>query len=202
MNADDDVSTALAALWRERWPSDPPVAHTFRSAYADRWVRFHSLPGSKRYADNEEEYAELMRRHLAVLGELLSLEGGDRSRELVVVTASWSGPRPAPRAAELTAALPVATYWTSVLTDDSIPADETWLHLWASAGHLYSEELPRLLRLVADDMTRGVIITTAEMDWLYAPYDGGADVIAARPAHRDQLRRAHQDWLSAYPSGL
>jgi hypothetical protein len=119
----------------------------------------------------------------------------------------WSlqprGPAPGrPRAAELTAALPAATYWTSVLTDDSIPADETWLHLWASAGHLHGEELPRLLRLVADDMTRGVIVTTAEMGWLYAPYDGGADVIAASPTHRDQLRRAHQEWLSAHPLGL
>ena len=86
-----------------------------RGGTGQRWVRFHSLPGSKRYADDEEEYAELMCRHLAVLAELLSLEGGDRSRELLVVTASRSGPR---------------------------------------------------------------------------------------PAHRDQLRHAHQDWLSAHPAGL
>ena len=60
------------------------------------------------------------------------------------MTASWSGPRPAPRAAELVAALPAATYWTSVVTDDSIPADEVWLHLCASASHLHGEELSRL----------------------------------------------------------
>jgi hypothetical protein len=51
-------------------------------------------------------------------------------------------------------------------------------------------------------VTGGVIITTAEMGWLYAPYDGGADVIAASPDHRDRLRRAHADWLSAHRSGL
>jgi hypothetical protein len=74
-----------------------------------------------------------MCRHLALLAEPLSLGGGDRSRELVVVTASWSGPRlPARRRAYPGPA--AATYWTSVLTDDSIPADEVWLHLWASAG--------------------------------------------------------------------
>jgi hypothetical protein len=198
------VDTAgLTTLWARAWGDCRPVSYELRGCLHDRWVRFHSLRGSKRYADNEEEYAEeLMRRHMAVLAELLSLAGGDRSRELVVVTASWSGPRPAPRAAELTAVLPAATYWTSVLTDDSIPADEVWLHLWASAGHLHGGELPRLLGLVADDVTRGVIITTAEMGWLYAPYDGGADVIAASPGHRDQLRRAHEDWLSAHPSGL
>ena len=108
----------------------------------------------------------------------------------------------APRAAEVAGALPAAAYWTSVLTDDSIPAEEAWTHVWASAAHLHGEELPRLLRLVADDVTGGVIITTAEMGWLYHPYDGGADVIAASPVHRDQLRRAHADWVSAHRSGL
>jgi hypothetical protein len=138
-----------------------------------------------------------------VLAELLSHEGADPSRELVVVTASWSdAPRPAPRAAELAGALPAATYWTGVLTDDSIPAEETWTHLWASAARLHDQELPRLLRLVADYATGSVIITTAEMGWLHHPYDGGADVIAVSPGHRDQLRRAHTDWLSARRSGL
>ncbi len=111
-----------------------------------------------------------MRRHLVVLGELLSHEGADQSRELVVVTASWSdAPSPAPRAAELARALPAAAYWTSVLTDDSIPAEETWTHLWASAARLHGQELPRLLRLVADYATGGVIITTAEMGWFPTP---------------------------------
>jgi hypothetical protein len=73
--------------------------------------------------------------------------------------------------------------------------------LWASAATLPGEDLVRLLRLVADDVTDGVIITTAEMDWLYAPYDGGADVIAASSKHRNRLRHAHQEWLSAHPAG-
>ena len=42
---------------------------------------------------------------------------------------------------------PAATYWTSVVTDDSIPGEETWTHLWESAARLDGEELPRLLRL-------------------------------------------------------
>jgi hypothetical protein len=47
----------------------------------------------------------------------------------------------------------------------------------ASAARLHGVELSRLLCLVADDMTGGIIITTAKMRWLYRPYDGGADVI-------------------------
>jgi hypothetical protein len=145
-----------------------------------------------------------MRRHLTVLGELLlSRDGADGERDLLVLTASWSGgPGPAPRAAELSRALPDAAHWTSILTDDSLPGQETWTHLWVSVTRLHSRELSRLLRLVADYGTAGVIITTAAMGWLYHPYDGGADVIATTAGQRDQLRCAHTDWLSAHPAGL
>ena len=152
----------------------------------------------KRYADSHDEYAELIRRHLTVLGELLSRDGADEERDLLALTASWSGgSAPAPRSAGLSGALP-----SSILTDDSLPGGETWTHLWVSVTRLRSRELSRLLRLVADDRTAGVIITTAEMSWLYHPYDGGADVIATTAGQRDQLRCAHTDWLSAHPAGL
>lgn len=137
-----------------------------------------------------------------MLGELLHSDKTSTAEQLVLVTASWSaGPEPAAREPELPQVVPAATHWTSVLTDDSEP-EQVWTHLWASETRLRGGDLTRLLRLVADDETDGVIITTAEMSWLYAPYDGGADVIAATPGHRDQLRDRHQDWLSAHPSGL
>jgi hypothetical protein len=193
----------LTARWAGAWDACRPVGHELRGCLHDRWVRFHSLPGSKRYAVSDDEHVEVMRRHLTVLAELLSRDGTDREREFLVVTASWSdGPEPAPREAELAIAMPAAAYWTSVPTGDGLPEQQTWTHLWASVTRIHSEELSRLLRLVADYGTAGVIITTAEMGWLYHPYDGGADVIAATPGHRDELRRAHKDWLSAHPAGL
>jgi hypothetical protein len=197
------VDTAgLTARWAEAWGDWRPVSHELPVRGNERWVRFHSLPGSKRYAGNEDEYAEIMRRHLSVLAELLSHDNADAERELMVVTVSWSdAPGPVPRTAELSRALPTAAYWTSVLTGINAP-DDTWWHLWVSAARLDSQELSQLLRLVADDGTAGVIITTADMGWLYAPYDGGADVIAATADHRNQLHRAHKDWLSDHPAGL
>jgi hypothetical protein len=197
------VDTAgLTARWARAWGDWRPVSHELPVRGNERWVRFHSLPGSKRYAGNEDEYAEIMRRHLTVLAELLSHDNADAERELMVVTVSWSdAPGPVPRTAELSRAMPAAAYWTSVLTGINDP-DDTWWHLWVSAARLHSQELSQLLRLVADDGTAGVIITTADMGWLYAPYDGGADVIAATADHRNQLHRAHKDWLSDHPAGL
>ena len=195
-------TAGLTARWAEAWGDWRPVSHELPVRGNERWVRFHSLPGSKRYAGNEDEYAEIMRRHLTVLAELLSHDNAGAERELMVVTVSWSDdPGPVPRTAELSRAMPAAAYWTSVLTGINAP-DDTWWHLWVSAAGLHSQELSQLLRLVADDGTAGVIITTAGMDWLYVPYDGGADVIAATADQRNQLHRTHEDWLSDHPAGL
>jgi hypothetical protein len=192
----------LLARWTAVWGDCRPVSYELRGCQPDRWVRFQSLPGSRRYASNDDEYAELMRRHITVLAELLQDEPDDE-QEILVFTASWSAdPDLKQRAAELSSVIPAATYWTSILTDDSGPEESTWTHIWVSAIRPDSEELARLLRLVADDVTGGVIITTVRMAWLYAPYDGGADVIAASREHRDQLRQRHRNWLSAHPKGL
>lgn len=177
-----------------------PVAHELKNCLHDRWVRFHSLPGSKRYADDEAEYAEILRRHVTVLAGLLSGDGPGTDRELLVVMASWSGSELVPDD-EAPAGLPAADYWASILTG-GVPGEETRTYLRAAALRFPGEELSRLLRLVADDVLAGMIITTADMRWLYHPYDGGADVIAATPAERDQLRSEHPEWLSAHPAGL
>lgn len=76
--------TLLEALWRERRPSGPPIAHTFRSTYAGRWVRFHSLPGSKRYPESENEYMLVLERYNTILDELFT------GLEVFVVTMDWS----------------------------------------------------------------------------------------------------------------
>jgi hypothetical protein len=47
-----------------------------------------------------------------------------------------------------------------------------------------------------------VIIAPPDDDWLYHPYDGGADVIAASSDARDVLRTRFAAWLSSHPSGL
>ena len=59
-----------------------------------------------------------------------------------------------------------------------------------------------LLRVVADDETSGVVIAPSDFEWLYHPYDGGADVFLPSRERRDLLSLAHHRWLSRYPGGL
>ncbi|MDF3145053.1 MULTISPECIES: hypothetical protein [unclassified Streptomyces] len=191
--------TLLAALWRERRPSGPPLAHTFRSTYADRWVRFHSLPGSKRYPESEGEYATALERYNTILDELFA------GTEVFVVTADWSdtpnGPAHHPEPRQALHADGVR-WWNEPDEDDPHPQFHTHTRLYADRRPWRHGCADELLRAVADDGLAGVFLTDTDLRRIHHPYDGGADVILATSAERDQLRDRHTDWLSTHPACL
>lgn len=164
-------------------------------------MRFHGLPESKRYANDESEYAELLSRHYALIGALRSLTNTMTS-ELVVVTAAWStSSQGAEREPDLQRALPKATPWRAILLNEEDP-DPTWIHLYLTAIPGDTDALTPLLRLVADGATADVIISDRHATWLFHPYDGGGDVLHASENVRDSLLALHRDWLPANPQGL
>lgn len=66
---------------------------------------------------------------------------------------------------------------------------------------LSRSELDALLVATADDQT-SLKIVGSEVDWIYAPYDGGADVLAPDRIERDALRDGFSGWLSGRVDGL
>ncbi|MCJ0874668.1 hypothetical protein [Streptomyces sp. AP-93] len=62
----------LTRLWHAHGPAGPMLPWELKTVYGDRWVRFHSLPESKRYAEDEAEYAVLLNRYNTVLDDLFS----------------------------------------------------------------------------------------------------------------------------------
>jgi hypothetical protein len=194
------VSVArIAALWRERHPSGPPIAHTFRSTYAERWVRFHSLPGSKRYPESEDEYAIVLHRYNTVLDELFT------GRDVFVVTMDWSytptGPAgyPTPRAELHPRGV---HWWTEPDEEDADPEFHTHTRLYTDRRPWRQGCVDALLRAVADEVIGDMFVTDTELRRIHHPYDGGADVVLTTPFERDALRERHADWLSSHPSGL
>jgi hypothetical protein len=193
---------AFDATWRSRWPESRPIGHELRSSASSTWLRLHSLPASKRYAENEAEHDEVLSRHLTLLTELSS-SAATSPDDLRVVTVAWSeSPEPAERDSDLLAAFPMATYWQTMPYDMSDPDFPVWTHLYLGRTALNAAELRALLLLVAEDGTRDVIVCPPNADWLYHPYDGGGDVIAHDRAARDLLRGRHAGWLPRNPQGL
>ena len=186
----------LTQAWADRWPGTRPIAHQLPRG--ERWIRFHSLPGSRRYADSDADYTELLARHTTVLRDL----AGDPAGPVLVITCSWSaGPTPPPRSAPVTRACPDAEHWQSIPTSD--PGDpDTWTHVHVTRTTLDDPGLIDLLLLAADDATSDVIIAAEDLTWLYHPYDGGADVHTSRPGRREVLRDRYRRWLPTNPAGL
>ncbi|MEU0634528.1 hypothetical protein [Streptomyces sp. NPDC005989] len=187
---------ALSVLWERQWPAPPDTS--LRHAYPERWVRFHSLPESKQYPENEDEYAIVLERQHALLEEL-----GPDDDLLWVITTEWDGrPEPEPRMAELKRVDPHAWHWESWLSDDDDPDDLVYQHVHVSTRSRIGSSLDPLLRLVAGDISFAVTLAPPDLRWVFRPYPGGVDVFAPSTAERDSLKTAHPDWLSAHASGL
>jgi hypothetical protein len=183
----------LNDLWEHKWPGADPLGHVLRVEYADQWVRFHSLPESKRYAENAAEYEEILRRHRTVLHELL---GSDDTEALRVIAADWG--RRDVSAGWSKHHLPGAWPWRSSQADEDPDAGRHYF--WAASG-LSEPEIDALLFAAAADQGR-FVIGAPDLEWLYCPYDGGADVLLPSAVERDSLKARHAGWLSSYPGGL
>jgi hypothetical protein len=192
----------LSRRWMTLWPNCRPIGHELRDCAPAGWVRFHSLPASKRYAQDDPDYDEMLRRHYAVLTDL-SAHADPSADELLVLSTAWSGSEePVGRDPGLAALLPEAVYWTTVQGEPDSDGFRYWTHVYASSASWRSGELGPLMRYVADDRTRDVILAGPDLSWLYHPYHGGADIIVASAAERDILRQRYPQWLSAHPTGL
>ncbi|MFB8783092.1 hypothetical protein VSS38_25695 [Streptomyces albogriseolus] len=186
-----DGQADLTELWQQRWPGCPPVGYKLRGPYRDVWVRFHSLPDSKRYAEDESECTVVLERYNTVLDELFA--GAD----VYVITPLWTTEAEVPRSQAVTG------YWQSLLVeDDPDPAFRTYCHLFVARRPWRRGCIDDLLRDIADDKVAGVLITDTRLLRIHHPYDGGADAFLATSEERDRVRERHADWLSRHPLGL
>ncbi|MDB6132518.1 MAG: hypothetical protein JWM59_761 [Verrucomicrobiales bacterium] len=187
----------IADEWRARFGQNMPVGHSLRHMLPERWLRIHSLPGSKRYPGSKGEFGALLERHNTVASEIMGegsacllflfryqYESGDakalirdRRNGLVLhCLPELSGPLP--HDPEDT----VSVFGTRIM----------WDH-----GRFDS-----LISDVAMEKKGSMVFMSLSTDQVYSPYDGGADLILQNPSkvelHKDQWR----SWLSAHPAGL
>jgi hypothetical protein len=186
--------------WQAHFPDCEPVAHLLRQRFPTRWVRFHSLPASKRYPEDASEYGMVMERHNHILRELAGPEG-----TVVLLTTGYSETADAvPPRPELGTLDPDAKPWRAVPMHDlegDFFASSYW-HVFASVWEWRPGVLDLIVRLVAEDAIANVMIVDPLCRWLLHPYDGGMDVILESTAARDRLRSSYADWLSPRPDGL
>ena len=189
----------LNDVWQRHLASCEPVAHLLRVQLADRWVRFHSLPESKRYPETEKEMAIVLGRHNAVISTLV---GEERNVTLLSTEYSEAVSPHRSQLAELGLCKNEAP-WRSVamhkIGDDW--GEPTYWHVFSSNVPWNPGTLDGVLRFVAVDKVANVMLMSSQ-GWLYHPYDGGADVVLPTQAERNLLASEFSSWLSKHPAGL
>jgi hypothetical protein len=182
--------------WNTTYPKCLPLGYRLRDAYDSRWFRIHTLPNSKRYAESEEEYREILYRHNSVLTEVL----GDGEPVILVATTYSETPTPGAVMPELAWQYPGLQPFLTEPNDEDNCAG--YWHGFMTALSWRSGMADTLLQQVADEVIDYVLFVSMAHEIVYHPYDGGADVILPSPSDRDTLRDRYTSWLSSHPLGL
>jgi hypothetical protein len=181
----------------------PPTSPRIRERQ-DGWVRFHSFGALQRYPADDADHAQLLRRHERVIRTLRRRFGGGRLIGLAVGVTPWQGigadgqPRTMHHVPDV---LPGLRHMFNTF-DHPYDGDDS------QHGELYATDQLTMRTLRRELLQQTLILDSdiAVIDesarWVYAPYDGGADVLLASSRDRDLLRRQHADWLSPLRSGL
>jgi hypothetical protein len=181
--------------WRKYYGGVQPLSYALRTCDHLNWVRFHSLPAGKRYADNAEEWNVILQRQAILAAEILGAAG---SCWLVVTV-------PEAVAYRLTGkSLPTELEEAYRFQDrDGVYGDEDLIWIVAVAPVTWSvHTFEPLLRDIADDEGPRALWMSRTNGSVFAPYDGGVDPFPVETAQRDDLKMRYADWRSARPDGL
>lgn len=128
--------------WSSTLGDVPPLGWVLRERFAPRWVRFHTLPDAKRYADTEQERAEVVHRQVCVAAAVL----GDNRPAWFIVPSYEAGGQQSMRLDEAPG-LALTRVGDLVVDDDAHT-------FWAVLVPWEPQVFEPALRAIADDRLR------------------------------------------------
>ncbi len=184
--------------WQDKYPEALPINYELRTVYSDRWFRIHSLPDSKRYAENESEYQIILNRQNTLINDLL----GDNA-EIIISFGLYTDYLSNDNYKELTDFGEFDKVQTISLHIERPNEydDEMYFDIYVKGEQWKMNSKNEILKAIADDEIRAMFISPAN-DCIIAPYDGGVDIIVNSTEKRDNLKRKYKDWLSEREDGL
>jgi hypothetical protein len=156
----------------------PPINYLFKIFYTDCWLRIHSLPDSKRYADTDEEWQILFDTQNAILddifseGESVSLFVGVFSSGTLNIVDSPDVDNECLNKFQFTALDIIDLH---AMTGEYYDEDVFYTPYFTQLQYK-SEGYNEILKTVANDEIR-VFFLNDRTKTIFAPYDGGVDII-------------------------
>lgn len=188
-------SQKFRELWNANFPEAIPIGHELRGVYGNRWFRIHSLPGSKRYAETEDEYQIILERQNEIIEDLIG--EGEQVVLLFTVYNDDVANENYTAISEFSEFHKVGLIKLQPGQDD----EELSADIYVKETIWESHKRDQMLRAIADDEIRVMIICPHKNRIVY-PYDGGVDLILESAKVRDNYKMKYKRWLSSHPQGL
>lgn len=177
------TKSAFQRFWAKNYPNSLPVSHLLKHAYPTRWLRIHSLPAAKRYADTNEEWVTLLDRQNTIINDLVP------ENAIIQVVINYIR--------EDNILFKKYTFENIGVVVDKI--NETVYQSFNFKINWQNGTANDILKAIADDEIKGFFITKNQ---IIAPYDGGLDLIFKDESTRNIFREKYKNWLSERADGL
>lgn len=179
------------AMWAASFPNAAPAGFLCRHELPHRWLRIHSLPDAQRYAQNDAERRELLRRQNTAAQCVLG-----SSASCLLFAARFG-----PDAHWIDTALPQVNM-AELTHTHSGHADGDPIQFFVAPLAWQTHAFDTLLTAVANNDTGQLLIFNPNTHTAFAPYDGGADLFTATPDAVPALKAELAAWRSPHPTGL
>ena len=184
------------AWWHSEFGEIAPRGYLLRRHLTEQWVRFHSLPGSKRYAESLDEYAEIQHRHLLVASEIFSAD-----EPLYVFRAHSDKHILRGKAKHQLVGRQFREAVAVVQSEGLGQDDEDRMYVRALVSKWKPDFFEAAIRQLADEEEVGVSFVSPSTKNIFCPYDGGMDVFTFSISP-EELRARFVGWRSARPDGM
>ena len=195
-------------FWESNYGHIPPLGHILREEFfEDRWFRIHSLPNSKRYADNDDEMQIVLSRQNTIFNDLI---GSGQGYLLLFYTISKT-----PESVRFNQISDI-TLLDNIRLDIALPEnyDEECYFVsgfvnkkWEAASidayleKIANDEMVVGFNACECDLYR-ILIIDINRNRIIAPYDGGVDMFLNTRDERDFFKSKYRMWLPAHELGL
>jgi hypothetical protein len=190
-------------FWVKNYPKTPPINHLFKHYLKERWLRIHSLPEAKRYAETPEEWAILLERQNTIFADLMPqntkicIVSGIYSNENKVFEKDIFDSLPYHKTLNFKALEPL----------DMHKLSGDWHDKGIKFTPCFAEEIyepnkfDSILTSIANDEWRLFFIDPKSRS-IIAPYDGGVDIVFIDITTLTIYREKYKNWLSKRDDGL
>ena len=184
-------------FWEEKYPESYPIGYELKWIYQDRWFRIHSLPNSKRYAENDVECETLLRRQNELINDLIG-EG----EEIFLCYGSYSGDIYNVDYSQYGNFRKVNTLNLHEIRPEEFDLEDNMFYdIFVGKDKWTSNGFDKILKGIANEDCVMMFICPNKK-CIVNPYDGGVDIILEHKSLKEQYKSKYKNWLSDREDGL